>query len=305
MRRLSLTLVTLLLALTVPLRADVVTLAWDPNQPSESVTGYRLSYGTAAGAYTTVVDVGNVTTWAVTVPGGARYYFVVQAYSAIATGPNSAEVVDDLSPPPVPLPAPWTSQDVGGPVVPGGTTFASNTFTVQGAGTDIWGTADQFQFVSQSLSGDGEIVARVDSLANTDPFAKGGVMWREDLTPGAPNALVYVSAGNGIIFSRRVARDGASTSTSATALIGVAPFWVRLVRSGATVTAYASATGTAWTTLGAVSVPMASNALVGLAVTSLLPAASTTGVFSSVSVTVAGPMGPPLAPDSVEPRKFQ
>ena len=28
-------------------------------------------------------------------------------------------------------------------------------------GNDIWGDADQFQFVHQSLTGDGEIIARV------------------------------------------------------------------------------------------------------------------------------------------------
>ena len=43
-----------------------------------------------------------------------------------------------------------------------------------------------------TLNGDGSIVARVDSLQNTDPWAKAGVMIREDLTGNAPNAMAPV-----------------------------------------------------------------------------------------------------------------
>jgi hypothetical protein len=128
---------------------------------------------------------------------------------------------------------------------------------------------------------------------NTNAFAKAGVMIREDATPGAPNALAYVSAGNGLIFSSRVTRDGATTSTSATPVPGAAPYWVRVVRSGNTFTGYSSATGTAWIALGSISVPMAAQAYVGLAVTSLDPALVTTGTFSNVTVTVPVSNNPP------------
>ena len=55
---------------------------------------------------------------------------------------------------------------------------------IAGSGADIWETADQFHFRFQSLSGDGEIVARVTSLANTHPWAKVGLMVRETLASG-------------------------------------------------------------------------------------------------------------------------
>jgi hypothetical protein len=78
------------------------------------------------------------------------------------------------------LPAPWTPVDIGAPVLRGAASAASETsFTVDAAGIDIWGTTDQFYFVNQPLSGDGEIVARVTSLTPTDPWAKAGVMFRE------------------------------------------------------------------------------------------------------------------------------
>ena len=80
----------------------------------------------------------------------------------------------------------------------------AGAFTVSGSGADIWGTADAFQFVYQPLTGDGQIVARVTTVPNTDPWAKAGVMIREDLTAGARNAAVLVTPSNGVAFQRRV-----------------------------------------------------------------------------------------------------
>lgn len=57
------------------------------------------------------------------------------------------------------LPSPWVDKDVGGVGLAGSASYANGTFTVRGAGADIWGTADGFNFVYQALSGDGQIVA--------------------------------------------------------------------------------------------------------------------------------------------------
>jgi regulation of enolase protein 1 (concanavalin A-like superfamily) len=300
--RLRLTLTALLLLLTAsPLQAATVTALWEAN-PEPDIAGYRLSYGTAPGVYTTTIDVGKVTSWVLTVPDGPRYYFVVVAYSATGVSPFSTEVVLDLT---VPLPTPWIAQDIGSPTVTGGTTLTAGVFTVLGAGRDIWDASDQFQFVSQPLLGDGTITARVDSVINTDPWAKAGVMIRDDLTAGAPNALAYVSGGHGLILSQRIARTGLTTSSCCgTVVPGVAPYWVRLARTGNTFTAFRSVDGIAWILLGTTTIPMAASAQVGLAVTSDVPAVTTTAVFSQVSVTTAAVIVPPLPPTGVAPRKF-
>jgi hypothetical protein len=55
-------------------------LAWNPNTESD-LDAYKLHFGTAAGAHTVHVDVGNVTSY--TVGGlqtGTQYYFAVTAY---------------------------------------------------------------------------------------------------------------------------------------------------------------------------------------------------------------------------------
>src|SRR5438132_13189844 len=61
----------------------------------------------------------------------------------------------------------WALPVVGATGAAGSASYGAGTFTVQGAGADIWGTSDAFQYVNQPLAGDGQIVARVTSLMNT------------------------------------------------------------------------------------------------------------------------------------------
>jgi regulation of enolase protein 1 (concanavalin A-like superfamily) len=140
-------------------------------------------------------------------------------------------------------------------------------YTLQGSGEDIWGTADAFRFAYQPLTGDGRIVARVASLTDTDSWAKAGVMIRESLDANARHALVAITPGNGVAFQRRTAPGGTSTHTAGAAVKD--PYWVRLTRVGNTFTAHQSANGSTWTRVGsAVTLTMASNVYVGLALTS-------------------------------------
>ncbi|HET6957981.1 MAG TPA: hypothetical protein VFI56_15405, partial [Vicinamibacterales bacterium] len=62
--------------------------------------------------------------------------------------------------------------------------------------------------------------------------------------------------------------------------------WVRLVRSGNTLTGYQSADGNTWTQISSATVPLPTHVYVGLAVTSHLASRSTTASFSNVTVTV-------------------
>ena len=100
------------------------------------------------------------------------------------------------------LPSPWTDSDVGSPAVAGSASYsyANGVFTVNGSGADIWGASDQFNYVSQPLTGDGSIVARVTSQSDTDPWAKAGVMIKQSTTSGTSYALLGVTPGNGIAF---------------------------------------------------------------------------------------------------------
>jgi len=180
------------------------------------------------------------------------------------------------------LPSPWVALDIGGATPAGNTSVSQGIFTIDAAGDDIWRTSDSFHFVYQQLTGDVEIIARVNSLVETRPWAKAGVMIRGSLAPDAPHGLALVSASAGLAFHRRVQPGVMSTSTSGE--LAQAPRWVRLVRIGSRVTAYSSADGTAWTTIGSDTIALGATVFVGLAVTSQSPGVATTANISNVSV---------------------
>jgi regulation of enolase protein 1 (concanavalin A-like superfamily) len=202
----------------------------------------------------------------------------------------------------LPLLSVWGQQDIGQVGVPGCGSYASDTFTVQGSGTDIGGTADGFHFVYQPLSGDGTITARVTSLQGAGwSFAKAGVMIRETMSADAADAYMAYQQGvsngywwDGVIFIARPS-DGGSNDQVASTATGL-PYWVRVVRSGNTFSAYGSQDGVNWVGLGSQTVTMAQNVYVGLGVTSANNSALATATFDNVSVNgvMASLEGPPL-----------
>ena len=88
-------------------------------------------------------------------------------------------------PPPATLPVPWADGDVGNVGAAGSAAYddPTSTYTIKGAGADVWGTADALHYAYQSLTGDGSIVARVTSVSNTAAWVKAGVMIRGRSTP--------------------------------------------------------------------------------------------------------------------------
>jgi hypothetical protein len=185
------------------------------------------------------------------------------------------------------LPSPWQNRDIGTVGVAGSASYSSGTFTVNGSGADIWDTADAFHFVYQTLSGDGEIKARVVTIGNTDPWAKAGVMFRESFAANSKHAFMLLSSSNGLAFQRRTSTGGTSTNTAGGT--GPAPKWVRVVRSGGTFTAYSSTDGSAWTTVGSDTISMSNSVVVGLAVTAHNNAAVNTSTFDNVAVIASTP----------------
>ncbi|HEX3703078.1 MAG TPA: phospholipase D-like domain-containing protein [Vicinamibacterales bacterium] len=184
------------------------------------------------------------------------------------------------------LPSPWTDADIGAVPIAGSAQYANGTFTVTASGADIWGTADAFNYVYQPLSGDGQIVARVASVQNANAWSKSGVMIRETLDAGSKHALMLVSSAKGVAFQRRETTNGASVSTGGS--FSAPPRWVRMQRTGDTLTASESADGTNWTVVGTDTIPMATNVFVGLATTSHTTTATTTAAVDSVTLTAGG-----------------
>ncbi len=189
------------------------------------------------------------------------------------------------------LPTPWVDDDIGSVGPAGNATFASGTFTVQGAGADIWGTADSFNYVNESVGGDSQIVARVVTVQNTSTFAKAGVMYRGDLTAGGMTVLLDVKPGGGLEFMARSSTGGSMAFIAGPA--GSVTIWLKLTRTGNTFSAFSSPDGVTWTGVGTTTVAMSSSAFVGLAVCSHTTSALNTSTFDNVTVTAGTTDLPP------------
>ncbi|MDY0356901.1 MAG: LamG-like jellyroll fold domain-containing protein [Sedimentisphaerales bacterium] len=167
---------------------------------------------------------------------------------------------------------------------------ADGSILMGSTGGDIWDSADAFRLAYKRLSGNGSIVARVDSIVNTSAWAKGGVMIREGLDPGSKHAMVVVTPGNGVALQNRPTMNQASLSINEVGL--VAPYWVKLTRTGDSLTAERSEDGLTWVPITAdaaastLTISMANDVYIGLALVSNNAGASPTAAeFSNVATT--------------------
>ncbi|HEU5002293.1 MAG TPA: ABC transporter permease subunit [Actinomycetota bacterium] len=183
---------------------------------------------------------------------------------------------------------------------------------------------DTYELVHQPLTGNGSITARLTSftgivgnsgpvqvgqaLADSHPglagWSKGGIIITDSTRQGAPYAAVMQTGGHGVHMQYDFTHDLAGSATQASP---ASPRWLRLTRSGDTITGYESADGTHWTTIGAATLPgLPATVQAGIFTTSPMLDISTqhlvvttgseaatqaTAVFDSVSLDGGQPAG--------------
>ena len=145
--------------------------------------------------------------------------------------------------------------------------------------------ADSYQFVDQSLTGNVTLTARVTALtgvistntsnvapspAHTRPeltgWAKAGILLTPSTRQGSPYAAVMATGSHGIRWQYDYTHDSAGLPGS---LSDTSPRWLRLTRSGDTLTGYDSPDGKTWTRIGTTRLAgMPARVSVGLFVTS-------------------------------------
>ena len=164
----------------------------------------------------------------------------------------------------------------------------TGTYTITGEGADIWNKSDQFHFAYKEISGECSIIAKVESVQDTDPWAKAGVMIRDTLDADSVHAMVAVTPGNGVWFGRRTAAGDNGSSNNQADL--AAPYWVKLDRTvGGLVRAYYSADGSSWTQLGSsIPIEMDTPMYIGLALTSHNSGVACEARFSNVTSNGTG-----------------
>jgi hypothetical protein len=185
----------------------------------------------------------------------------------------------------------WTAGDIvnlslwfrGNPPYVGGfVEDPAGTYTISSTGTDIWGGYDEFHFAFKNASGAVNIIAKVDSLQNTQEFAKAGVMIRDTLDPDSKYVGVFITPENGVRFQYRTAVGGVTDREFVEGI--TTPQWVRLERTtGGLVRAYYSADGATWERFTLVQISMTMPVYAGLAVTSHDINLTCEAVFSNVS----------------------
>ena len=177
----------------------------------------------------------------------------------------------------------YSGTDIGAVGRPGSfTAGAGMSYTINGEGPDISGTSDKCYFVSVPMSGNFTVSARVASQANSNVWAKAGLMVRESTAVGSRYVATLLTPGNGVRFQARTSLN-ASSSDSGTAGI-VAPHWVRIVRNGTTLSGWRSADGVTWTQQGGnQTIAMTDTVMVGMVVTSNSASNLCQAVFDNLS----------------------
>ena len=199
------------------------------------------------------------------------------------------------------VPEPWVDTDVGMVGLPGAAGRTTGRFHVMGSGGDIWGDADQFNFLHRPVSGDLELVAKVVSQENSNENARAGIMLREGTTPDARNVFMTVfpsTLKNGVPDgkgSRLTFRDKRIDMNTGYVDLGslkapapdAAPIWLKLVRAKGLFTGYVSADGLSWTKDGEWTIATMPAALeAGLAVSSHTNTKTSACVFEGLRLTV-------------------
>jgi ABC-type transport system involved in multi-copper enzyme maturation permease subunit len=174
-------------------------------------------------------------------------------------------------------------------------------------GPDGGVVTDRFFFVHQPLAGDGSITVRVGSLTGLVPaesgngrpsdtgngraddgrpglvpWAKAGLILKADTRQGSAYAAVMLTGSHGVRMQYNYTHDIAGPS-------GSSPRWLRLTRTGDTVTGAESPDGTRWTTLGTAHLAgLPATVPAGLFATSPQYTAQTSGPLGGLG-TMSGP----------------
>ena len=208
--------------------------------------------------------------------------------------PAPPEKKPEPAPPPEKPAAPpieFTSLDINAGMSGGTTLIEADGYDVTGSGGDIWTEKDGFRFVSHKLSGDFDLRAHLVGIQGTHEWAKVGLMVRQSKAPSAVNGAVVATPGHGGWFQRR-AEPGGETTQVGDDSVRPDNAWLRLTRTGKTVTAYFGADneGRKWRKLIAEELQLTDTVLVGLCVSSHDTGALCMGKFRKVTlVTGAAP----------------
>lgn len=172
------------------------------------------------------------------------------------------------------------------------------SFAIDAAGTDDWIGIDQagIIYLPRGAGPSTTAIAEVTSQADTSPYAKAGIMVRNNITQAGQSpgyVILFVSPAHG--FELEWDNNGGGfidtgTPRGGTPTVTSYPSWVKLVKNGSTFTGYWSTNGTTWNLVGTATVPdTASTQDVGIFSTSHSTGVAGLSTFSHFTVTSSSP----------------
>ncbi len=181
--------------------------------------------------------------------------------------------------------------DIGTNVKPGSATFIPETgqYVISGAGTNVWGDHDEFQFVWKKMTGDFILYTKAEFLGNwVDYHRKIGWMVRKTLDGNSPH-INAVEHGDGLT-SLQLRRTPGGTTEEIKSKITKANI-IQLERTGKTYTMRVAKYGEPFVTEQVTDLDLGDEVYVGLFVGSHNADVAETGVFRDVRISVPAHAG--------------
>jgi hypothetical protein len=194
-------------------------------------------------------------------------------------------------PPPSPcsntLPPLWQNADIGNVAYAGDVCVSNSIYTITASGKDIGATADAFHYVYQPVvTNYTELTIRIDSIKNTNPNAKCGIMFRQNLDPGSPYVFLNFQKSHELEFQQRTSQ--AVYPATVKDIHSASPCWMRVLNHGNKYIAYTSPNGDDWIPIDSVILAMGPNSYVDIAYTTKNNAVLDTARVSNVTLTLGG-----------------
>ena len=190
-----------------------------------------------------------------------------------------------------------TSTEIGNPNQSGNSNLFNGLWALNGSGNGLNERTISYHYAYTELVGDGEMIARVQSIENTDPDADAAIVIRDSLTD-AQGSMASISARpqQGTTFAARVfdAADGNGSQTFPLSNLPDGPVWLKIERRGTNVFGFVGPDGVTWTPMQHVVFDDWTGPLfIGLAATSHNNSDLATAVFSDVQIFDSAVDGPP------------
>ena len=165
-----------------------------------------------------------------------------------------------------------------------------NKVYLSGSGTDIWASADGFNFLNQSVTDSSNItmVVRVSSFDFKDGWSKAALMLRESTAATSKHYSVIVTGQNGFYAGYRNITNGTSSGGGSTSRIfPPSGIWLKLTKRKNVFTGFSSINGQNWTQItDSRKLSLADTGLIaGLSVTSRSASRVSEAVFENYTLS--------------------